>query len=129
MGKKKDDLYGDSTIFKKRCAVTAFDMTLRVTTDGRKRGLWLWLDDEDDGHRKRIMNLLDATAKKWFEEQKKTPTPEELWAFTGVMRLYMDNFLKWKVHEAAQLEWPAVKKLHEALGKALKQHEKEADDE
>lgn len=116
----KDEVFKRGAIFDKACAVTLFDMHFVVTTDGRERGLWFWLDDQSDARRETYMKWLDGASKEWWVRQKKTPTPEEAFAFSMFLHNSVGHLLQAKIHEAAQLEWPAVKKLYEALGKALK---------
>ena len=67
-------------VFEKSCAVTMYDMRVRLSSDGRERGLWVFLKDESPDRERNIG----------------------------------------KVNEGALLEWPAAKKFHAAMGKALR---------
>ncbi len=78
-----------------KCAVTAFDMHAQLSMDGRERGLWIWLRDKSSDCMRQ---------HQVFVELEKTG-------------LYRNDG---SVNEAALLEWPAAKKFHAAMGKALK---------
>lgn len=116
-GKSARDAYMNP-IFDGRCAVTAFDMHAQLTGDGRERGLWIWLSDESKARAQ--------TYEKWAEQAL-----AEFSRMAGVddktsekfhMAMAMDSFKNVadsKVHEAALLEWPAVKKLYDVIGKEL----------
>lgn len=82
-------------IYDATCAVTMFDMHVRLSSDGRKRGLWIWLRD-DSPDRIRWQRELAELERKGLRSDDGT------------------------VKEAALLEWPAARALHTAIGKALK---------
>lgn len=120
-GSKARDAYMNP-VFDAQCSVTAFDMHAQLTDDGRERGLWIWLLDESKARA--------ATYDKWAEGAL-----EEFSQLIGVdekamekfrLSMSMDTFkniANSKVHEAALLEWPTVKKLHAVIGAAIKKHE------
>jgi hypothetical protein len=105
-------------IFDTKCSVTAFDMHAQLTNDGRERGLWIWLLDE-------------SKARAEIYDQWATDALEMFCTLAGIddktsekfrMSMAMDEFKRVanaKVHEAALLEWPAVKKMYAVIGKAL----------
>ena len=112
-------------IFDVACAVTAFDMHAQLTRDGRERGLWIWLLDESkaraQGYDRWAADALEVFCAIAGIDDK---TSEKFQLTTS-----MDEFKRVanaSVHEAALLEWPAVKKLHDVIGKALATHEEHA---
>jgi hypothetical protein len=84
-----------TVIHDARCAVTAFDMRAQLSTDGRERGLWVWLRDKSPDRMRQHQELVELEKK-------------------GLHRV--DG----SVNEAALLEWPAARAFHAAMGKALK---------
>jgi len=117
-GKKARDAYMNP-IFDTMCAVTAFDMHAQLTSDGRERGLWIWLSDE-------------SKARAQIYEKWAAGALEEFCTLAGLadkgierfrVAMAMDEFKRIansKVHEAALLEWPVVKKMYDVIGKELK---------
>ena len=119
-GRKARDGYM-KPIFDVQCAVTGFDMHAQLTTDGRERGLWIWLDDQSKARAERY----DDWAKSALEMFCKLADIPETGMKKFSASMAMDQFKNVadaKVHEAALLEWPAVKKLYEVIGKELKKH-------
>lgn len=112
-GKKARDAYMNP-IFDGRCAVTAFDMHAQLTADGRERGLWVWLSDESKA-RAQTYEAWAAQALESFCEQVNV----ERFRMASAMDAFK-NIANSKVHEAALLEWPAVKRLYAVIGKELK---------
>ena len=111
-------------IFDAACAVTAFDMHAQLTDDGGKRGLWIWLLDESKARAE--------TYDKWAGDALamfcKLAGIDDETSAKFRLSMAMDEFKRVanaKVHEAALLEWPAVKKLHAVIGKALTAREPE----
>lgn len=108
-------------IFDTACAVTAFDMHAQLTADGRERGLWIWLLDESKA-RSEIYDQWVADALDMF------CTLAGIDAKTSEkfrLSMAMDEFKRVanaRVHEAALLEWPAVKQLHAVISNALTAH-------
>lgn len=52
----------DLAVISKSCAVTAYNMKFHVHTDGRKRGLWLQLQDDQ-----REPKVSEAALLEWSE--------------------------------------------------------------
>lgn len=92
-GNKPDSM----VIHDAKCAVTAFDMHAQLSSDGRERGLWIWLRDQSPDRMRQHQTLIELEKKG-------------LYRFDG------------SANEAALLEWPAAKKFHSAMGRALKGH-------
>jgi hypothetical protein len=105
-------------IFDELSATTLFDLHAQIMTDGRERGLWVWLYDESkaraETYEKWAENALDT-----FCELAKIPR-ESMKRFSAAMAMdQFKNVSNSKVDEAALLEWPEVKKLYDAIGKEL----------
>lgn len=77
------------------CAVTIFDMRVRISADSRKRGLWVWLRDSSPDRIRQHQELV--------QQDPNNP-----------------RFNGGDLEEGALLEWPAAKRFHAAMGKALK---------
>lgn len=110
-------------IFDTMCAVTAFDMHVQLTGDGRERGLWIWLSDESKARAERY----DSWAQGALATFCKLAGIDDKTSEKFRLSMAMDEFkgvANAKVHEAALLEWPAVKKMYAIIGKALKAHER-----
>ena len=106
-------------IFDAACAVTAFDMHAQLTDDGRKRGLWIWLLDES----KARAETYDKWAADAFVMFCKLAGIDDETSEKFRLSMAMDEFKRVaNVHEAALLEWPAVKKMYAVIGKALTAH-------
>lgn len=116
-GKTARDAYMNP-IFDGRCSVTAFDMHAQITGDGRERGLWIWLSDES----KARAGTYDKWAEGALAEFARIAGVDDETSKKFSMAMAMDSFKNVadsKVHEAALLEWPAVKKLYDVIGKEL----------
>jgi hypothetical protein len=116
-GKKARDAYMNP-IFDTQCSVTAFDMHAQLTGDGSERGLWIWLLDESKA-RSEVYN-------KWADDALvmfcKLAGIDDKTQEKFRLSMAMDEFKRIanaKVHEAALLEWPAVKKIYAVIGKEL----------
>lgn len=77
------------------CAVTMFDMHAQLSSDGRERGLWIWLRDKSPDRMRQHRKLRELENKGLYDDDG-------------------------SVNEAALLEWPAAKKFYAAMGKALR---------
>jgi hypothetical protein len=120
-GPKARDAYMNP-IFDAQCAVTAFDMRAQLTDDGRERGLWIWLFDESKARAE--------TYDKWVEQALaefcRLADVDDKTSEKFRLSVAMDEFKRVanaKVHEAALLEWSAVKRMYDILGKTIAKHE------
>lgn len=86
-----------TVIYEATCAVTMFDMHVRLSSDGRERGLWISLRDDSPDRIRWRQELAELERKG--------------------LRSSSDDMA---VKEAALLEWPAARALHAAMGKAIK---------
>lgn len=113
-------------LFSKRCAVTAFDNTIKLHKDGRVRGLWVFLQDDGKYHFEYRCKLFTEA----LEEFKKTLVKDGITTKTKLKthdgRLYsavrasFDYFIKLREEpQAALMEWPAALKFYDAMGKEI----------
>lgn len=120
-GRKARDGYM-KPFFDAACSVTAFDMHAQMTTDGRERGLWIWLDDQSKARAHTYARWADMALKSFCERQGlEDGSMEKLTAMMSMDEF--KNVSNSKVHEAALLEWPKVKELHAAIGREIEKHE------
>ena len=110
----------EGLVIEKPCAVTAYDMKLRVERDGRVRGLWFHLLDDDEFRRKTFQKWVEDAADVWFKRCGKEPSLSERMSFESFLRNDVGHLLKKSVDEAMLLEWPALKELHAAIGREIK---------
>lgn len=106
-------------IFDEPCSVSLFDMHAQVMTDGRERGLWVWLHDESKARAETYDKWAEG-ALDTFCELAKIPR-EGMKRFSAAMAMdQFKNVSNSKVDEAALLEWPEVEKLYAVIGEVLK---------
>lgn len=117
-GKKARDAY-TNPIFDTQCAVTGFDMHAQITEDGRKRGLWIWLLDESKARAERYDVWAENALEMVCSLAGIDPKTSAAFSASMAMREFA-QVANSKVHEAAMLEWPAVKRLYETIGRELK---------
>jgi hypothetical protein len=128
MGKDPDGMEDDlddgrpKDIFKERCSVTAFDLEVFVSEDGRKRGLWVGAGDVSKERMQQFEPALKGALEAWLRAKTSSkPNPiGEASYYHDILLLFRDS-----MKEMGLLEWPEVAKLHKALGKALKNKPKE----
>lgn len=105
-------------LFDARCAVTAFDMHAQVTDDGRMRGLWLWLLDESKARAQTYDQWCVGALDLFCTLAGVDDDTREKFRMSSAMSEFK-NVANARVHEAALLEWPVVKRLYAVLGEAL----------
>lgn len=54
-----------SIIVDKKCAVTMYDMHVRLMSDGRERGLWVFLKDESPDRERDIGKINEGALLEW----------------------------------------------------------------
>lgn len=113
----------DLLVLRQRSAVTAFDMHVELSRDGRERGLWIFLDDQSDERDKRYNQWIDGAIEIFVKmmgykgEKKKNLAKFSAWlSLDGELRKLAGG----KVREAVLLEWPAIEKFYKAMGKAIR---------
>lgn len=112
-------------LIKKRCSVTAFDMHLELTKDGRERGLWFWLKDESKFHEEQYMKWIEGATELFIKLMDGLPgvkLPKEASTTFHASMMLSSEFralLRAKVEEAALIEWDELEKIHKAMGKEL----------
>lgn len=108
--------------FDAACSVTAFDMHVQLTTDGRERGLWIRLDDESKARAERYDAWAEAALDVFCQLTGIGADAREKFRLSMSMGEFK-NLSNSKVNEAALLEWPKVKELHAAIGREIAKHE------
>ncbi len=116
-GKKARDAYMNP-IFDTRCSVTAFDMHAQLTRDGGERGLWVWLFDESKARAEIYDQWATDTLTLFCQLADINDATLEKFRLSTAMSEFK-RIANAKVHEAALLEWPAVKKMCAVLDKEL----------
>ena len=101
-----------------------FDLRLFLTDDGRKRGLWVWLEEDAKRRVENDAEIFNEGFKKFVEHLKKKKydfanlKPEQGFDFIFSLKLYFDYFFSHRTEAAAiRLSWKQVKKLEAALKK------------
>jgi hypothetical protein len=104
-------------VFRDRCSVTAYDLEVFISEDGRKRGLWVGAGDEGEERPKALKKTLDGALENWFQARKGRGDEGSI---TEISRRYdLLNLFQESSKEMGLLEWSAAEKLHKALGEAL----------
>lgn len=57
-------------LHEETCAVTMYDMKLRLMSDGRERGLWVFLKDESPDRERNLGKVNEAALLEWPQAQK-----------------------------------------------------------
>lgn len=134
---KKDRHYqAKDALLALRYPDSLFDVRLFLTDDGRKRGLWIWLEEDwkirvDNDHR-----IFDEGLKKFVQYLKEKKfdfdkmKPEQAFDFVFSLKMYFDYFFSHRTEAAAiRLSWLQVKKLSAALEASRKAEKKKTEDD
>lgn len=54
-----------TVIYDTKCAVTMYDMHIRLLSDGRERGLWIFLRDESPDRERNIGKVNEGALLEW----------------------------------------------------------------
>ena len=106
-----------------KCSVTAFDMELQLSKDGRDRGLWIFLDDSSEEHAKAYHTWTERGIGRLTKDLNLDKRAQLKFSLTFHSELA--HLLKRNVREAALLEWPQVEKLYKRIGEQLERAKKE----
>lgn len=114
-------------VIQKICAVTAFDMKVSVSRDGRKRGLWIFLDDESEIRAKTVNLWLDEAVETFCKiisltgviDPKDVDSIRKKFSIELNLRHEIGRLLTSKIHEGALLEWDDLREVYTAIGKEL----------
>lgn len=119
------DVLDEMVVIKKRCAVTAFDLTIRVLRDGRERGLWIGIQDKSKSRQQTFTKWFNDAFDRWIKRVNVTDNGEK---FSAGMSLHSDlgHLLKPEVEEMGLLEWEHLEKVYNAIGKELKKHKEKS---
>lgn len=114
MGKKTDP----NIVVETRCAVTMFDMKLKVLKDGRERGLWFDVGDESPERTEQVMALINHTTDFVLS----VPGLSKRQKFAIGLRLGSSLLSLLKTNEMMLVEWPQLKKVSAALRDEIIKH-------
>lgn len=112
----------DLSLLEETCAVTMFDMKVRLSKDGRVRGLWIFLEDSSDSRREAYETWLRQALDRWFKDNKTKGDAAARFRAELSLRSSASGLLKGKVSEGALLEWPAIDRFYRAMGRELIKH-------
>lgn len=124
----------DLLLIEKRCSCTMFDLKVRISKDGRERGLWVTLNDESEARVSAYRVWLKSAIDTFMQlvgyggKLGDEATQKELsLRFSAELnaRHEIGILLKDKVNEGALLEWPHIKELWVAMGNEIAKHEKQ----
>lgn len=126
--RSKDDLF----VIEKRCAVTAFDLHVQVSRDGRERGLWIGLKDDSASRKKIYQEWLEGAIKRFFKFVKLDVTGlddvqimSRKFSAENALR-HETGFMRSEVDDMALLEWDELQAVYDAIGKELKKRPKDS---
>ena len=57
-------------VHEETCAVTMYDMKIRLMSDGRERGLWVFLKDESPDRERDIGRINEGALLEWPQAKK-----------------------------------------------------------
>jgi len=120
---KSDDLH----LIEKQCSVTAFDLRVVVSRDGRKRGLWIGVRDNDGSRRKIHLKWLQQARDAFLDSlgfpPLTAPSLEEIKKRAmaeAKFGMYVADLLKPDIDSMGLLEWDELQDVYDAIGKELK---------
>ena len=105
-------------LFNKYCAVTGYDLKIKVNTDGRQRGLWIEIGDAGTPRRNANQAFVERSLEDWHQAKLAGRLIGEASVVGDMVRRLSES-------EAGLLEWDAVKELRDKLTKALAKRPKD----
>lgn len=121
---KKRETHSIKQLYKKDLLVeldyvdSLFDLRLFVTKDGRRRGLWVWLEDATEIRAKQDARYFEEGLADFVRELAKLNPKSKLyrWEVGMLLRLHFDLFFGERTRPVGlRLSWKRVKKLAEGL--------------
>lgn len=112
--------HGRDAMLALRYPDSLFDVRLFLTDDGRKRGLWIWLEENWKIRWDNDLRIFEEDLKRFVqhlkEEKFDLEAPTHLRDLAFALRLHFDYFFGHRTEAAAiRLSWLQVKKLAAAL--------------
>jgi len=119
---REDD---DDILAQMRCVDSMFGTTLFLTEDGRKRGLWVWIEDEINARLRTDTRMFDTGFERFvaYVKEKKIDFSDE--KQVGDLRFHMrclffDYFFGHRTEgQAVRLGWAQAKRLAAAITKGI----------
>lgn len=121
-GHKSHHYHAKDALFEATYADSIFDQRLFLTDDGRKRGLWIWLEEDSHSRIEQDSRIFNEGLKRFVEHLKKKPSltkPENMFEFVMTLKMDFDYFFSHRTEASAiRLSWRKSKLLAAALNKA-----------
>lgn len=105
-------------VIEKRCATTAFDLHVRVTRDGRERGLWIGVRDDCSSRKEIYRSWLQGAIDRLFKHVEIADSQKIL--AEVLLQDGTENLLRTTVDDMGLLEWDDLQAVYDAIGKELK---------
>lgn len=130
----KDEKHDPDTLFSARFIDSMYGLKMFLTRDGRRRGLWVWLEED---HKARIdsdSRIFNESFKKFYAELKKTvektgKLPDPLDMLFSFKHLHFDYFFGHRTEATAmRLTWPQVRDFIKKLKAGEKDETKKTED-
>lgn len=133
-GEKSHHYHAEDALFEARFPDSLFDQRLFLTDDGRKRGLWIWLEEDAHSRIENDSRIFQQSLKEFlaYLKKKKFDFSKELTAGDGFdfvmsMKMYFDYFFSHRTEASAiRLSWRKSLKLAAALKKAHRDETKKS---
>lgn len=120
--RKKPLYYADDkdALFKANYVDSLYGMRMLLRPDGRRRGLWIWLEEEVNSRLSVDRQMFNIGLEKFIPELKKifAKKNKEMLEFEvrQTLRTHFDFFFDHRTEgTAVRLTWPQVRKLIVAL--------------
>lgn len=95
-----------------------YDTRLFLTGDGRKRGLWIWLEEDPEIRLKSDRDQFDRGIKDFMEELEEKRGKMSRFEMSLSLRRHFGTFFDHRTEaRAVRLSWEQVKKLASGLRK------------
>lgn len=122
------------TLFRARYIDSLFGTTLFLRRDGRRRGLWVWLEEDHKARIEQDARIFEEGFKKFYEEMKKKvektgKMPDPLDLMFQLKHLHLSYFFDHRTEGAAvRLTWPQLRKFIKAATEAEKAEKEKTED-
>lgn len=119
------------TLFKARYIDSLFGTTLFLRRDGRRRGLWVWLEEDHKARIRQDTRIFEEGLKKftaWLEAPDGYKEKPEMLGFM-LRSIHFDYFFGHRTEgSAVRLTWPQLRKFIKAAKDAEKAETRKTED-
>jgi hypothetical protein len=130
----KDEKQDPDTLFSARYIDSMYGLKLFLTRDGRRRGLWVWLEEDSKARIESDSRIFNEGFKKFYDELKKKvektgklPDPMDL--LFSLKHIHFDYFFGHRTEATAvRLTWPQVRNFIKKLKAGEKDETKKTED-